>query len=154
MSITFSLCSRLDDGSFSSVCPDSEAHRVCHGTCDDAEDFVAYGYCECVMDAEADCSFCSAGINVSNTNAAQILERLGIEFDYCGHFDPADLFGRAAVGNIGRDDSGIATTVEGGDGCATLIECGLRPGYFEDRLGRLAELAQDAIQRGMLVSWG
>lgn len=153
MSITFAIARRRDDGLIVQGCPDSEAHRACHGTCEDPEDFEFYGCCGCVTDALDACPECSLSLNVSNTNAAQIIDRLGVEFDYCGVIDPADLFGRAAVGNIGRDDSGMETTVIGGDGRATLVECGLPAGYFEDRLGALAHLAQYAIEHGTLVSW-
>ena len=154
MSITFSLARRLDDGVIDGCCPDFDAHRVCRGTCDDSpEDIEFYGICECFEDAQAECGHCSSSVNVSNANAAQIIERLGVEFDYCGIFDPADLFGRAAVGNIGRDDSGVASVTDRGEGGSTMVECGLRAGYFEDRLGSLAGLAQVAIERGMLVSW-
>jgi hypothetical protein len=151
MSITFSIARRRDDGSIIRGCPLSEDHRTCRGTCEDPE---FYGYCECVVDAIGSCPECSLSLNISNANAAQILDRLGIEFDHCGAFDPADLFGRAAVGNIGRDDSGVAASVIGGNGRVALIECGLPAGYFEDRLGALTRLAQYAIEHGTLVSWG
>jgi len=154
MSITFSLASRRDDGVVDTICPDADAHRVCSGRCDDPSDFAAYGYCECVMAAAGRCEFCSASVNVSNTNAAQILDRLGIEFYACGVIDPADLFGRAVVGNIGRDDDGTPAFVDERPGRVTEIDCGLRAGYFDDRLGSIAELASLALERGMVVAWG
>jgi len=154
MSVTFSLARVGDDGTIHISCPDADAHNVCSGGCECPEDFEHYGICDCVIAAQDECSYCSAGVNVSNTNAAQILDRLGIEFDYCGVIDPADLFGRAAVANIGRDDSGVDATEISGDGHATMIDCGMRNGYFADRLGSLERLASLAMDRGLLIAWG
>jgi hypothetical protein len=155
MSISFTLASRTDNGSIDASCPDAATHRArCLGTCSDPTDFTDYGCCDCTDAAEAECLHCSTQLNVSNDNAHQILERLGIDFDHCGVIDPADLFGRAAVGNIGRDDSGVTTIESKRPGRATIIECGVAPGYFEDRLGQIAELASIALERGLLVAWG
>jgi hypothetical protein len=39
------------------------------------------------------------------------------------------------------------------EGGATFIECGVRPGYFTDRLAAIADLATEAQRRGLLVAW-
>lgn len=93
-------------------------------------------------------------VNLSNTNALMILERLGYEADYYGSVDADDLLGRALTMNVGRDDSGTDSTVDEFDGTATIIECGVRPGYFESVAERLAEVAASAKENGVEVSWG
>jgi len=92
-------------------------------------------------------------VNVSNSNAFALLDRLGIEADYCGTMTAEDFLGRTMVANVGRFDDGIESTTERGQGGATIIDCGLRPGYFEDRMSSLAELASAAATRGLLVAW-
>lgn len=92
-------------------------------------------------------------VNMSNTNAALVIERLGLEFDYSGSISADDLLGRALVGNIGRDDTGTATHVDAAAGRATIVECGLPDGYFDSRLGALAELAEAAQAFGVPVTW-
>jgi len=92
-------------------------------------------------------------VNVSNSNAFALLDRLGIEADYCGSMAAEDFLGRAMVANVGRFDDGIESSTERGQGGATVIDCGLRPGYFEDRMASLANLASAATARGFLVAW-
>lgn len=152
MSITFSL--RNLDGTM--------ACKVNHGAgCEVAEhllDEYAHpyeGYCvPCSMDNRDACPVCSRDINVSNTNAQMILERLGVEFDYCGEIQASDLLGRAMTANVGRDDSGIAATEDRAEGRATIIECGLPAGYFDDRMEGLTNLALAALASGLMVVWG
>lgn len=88
-------------------------------------------------------------VQMSNTNARMVIERLGLEFDYCGEVSPDDLLSRAMTGNIGRDDSGMPTHQEG-----RMIYVGLAPGYFEAKLGALAELATKAKELDLPVHWG
>jgi len=92
-------------------------------------------------------------VNVSNSNAFALLDRLGIDADYCGSMAAEDFLGRAMVANVGRCDEGFAPTTERGQGGATMIDCGVRPGYFDDRMSSLAELASTAAARGFLVAW-
>lgn len=94
-------------------------------------------------------------LNVSNVNAMLIFERLGIDPEPWGEIDPAEFLGRALVANVGRSDEGTAPSVDRfhEDG-ATWVDCGLRPGYFEDRFGALATLATVAVERDLIISWG
>jgi len=148
MSITFTIGTLGSDNVYRSACNDN--HRC---TVEGCEDHDLYFYCDHMDDAQAACPICSRSVNVSNTNASAILERLGVEFDYCGSIDAADMLGRALVGNIGRDDSGVDSTEDARLGCATMIDCGLRPGYFDDRLGQIADLADYAARHGHLILW-
>lgn len=94
-------------------------------------------------------------VNVSNANATEILDRLGLATEggwLVGDIDPDDLLGRALVANIGRDDSGVAAVDDlSGDGVVT--DCGRRPGYFDSRMRALIELAMEARRRGVRVAW-
>ncbi len=153
MSVTFSLGRRGDDGIVHVGC------RVDHYRCErGCEDFATYRYCECVEAAQCACAECSIEVNVSNVNALAILERLGIECDaeygIMGECDAADMIARAMLGNIGRDDSGAAAQEYRGAGGCRVIEGSVRPGYYADRLGSIAELAAYAAERGLLVAWG
>jgi hypothetical protein len=94
-------------------------------------------------------------LNVSNTNAALLLERLGLDPADCegGDIDADDLLGRAMVGNIGRDDSGVTAAEIRAPGQLTMIDCGVRPGYFDDRLSVLVEVATYAKTKEVRVQW-
>lgn len=149
MSITFSL--QTPSGDF--LC--SGHGRNCTVAEHLLDPYNMPGVCYDCREVELDaCELCSLDVNMANGNAALVLERLGVEFDYCGSIDPAELLGRAMVGNIGRDDSGVASSEDRGEGGAAIIDCGLRPGYFADRFGALADLATAAIERGAVISWG
>jgi hypothetical protein len=117
-------------------------------------DIPGYDLCfECQGEQEDACPICSLTMNVSNNNAMLLIERLGVEFDYCGVIDPADLLGRSMVANVGLDDSGMKPTVDTLGGGATMIDCGLAPGYFTERFGALANLATYAMDHGFVIAW-
>lgn len=122
------------------------SHRCERADCDDARIYM--GWCDHAEAAEAACGCRAFDVNVSNANAAAILERLDIPFDYCGQVDAADLLGRAMLGNVGRDDSGVRSVRDG-----NVIDCGRRVGYFDEVLGALASLATEAQRRGVTVVW-
>jgi hypothetical protein len=92
---------------------------------------------------------------MNNTNAQMVLSRLGYSTgeDLAGEAIPDDLLGRAMLGNVGQDDSGIATVDVTEPGHAQIIECGVEPGYFTGRMAQLAELATEAKARGLMVVW-
>ena len=150
MSVTFRAIYENAEGVLVGACT---GHRY---TCD-CDEHAAYFYCDHVhertMAAEDACDACSLEVNVSNANAALLLERLGVEFDYCGTVDASDFLARAMLANVGRDDSGTATVTDSGGGGATMVDCGLRPGYYGDRFDSLAALATWCAARGYLVGW-
>lgn len=149
MSITFAPLVPTESGTLFFGCPTD--HYYCDPGC---EDFYLYRYCDCIDARRAACEACSVQVNMSNANAALVIERLGLPFDYAGSIAAEDLLARAMLGNIGRDDSGVGEAVERGAGGATMVDCGVRPGYFADRLGALADLAAFAIERGWGIAWG
>lgn len=117
------------------------------------EEHRLYHYCDHMFEASNACAECALEVNVSNTNAAAVLDRLGVEFDYCGTMEADDLLGRALVANVGRDDSGVPSVEDTGRNGATIIECGLRAGYFDGTMGRLVALANAAAERGHGIGW-
>jgi len=151
MTITFQLGHVDDAGNVHHGC--GIDHYNCCGACN-SPDFREFGCCDCVMEARDACPDCVLAVNVSNTNARAILERLGVEFDYCGTLDPTDLLGRAMTANIGQDDSGRPSSIETGAGGATMIDCGRSAGYFDRNFERLATLATIAQRRALPVVWG
>lgn len=114
----------------------------------------------------------SMDINMSNTNARGMFERLGLvsspsepeTFDedfgfddsvpWSGHIDADDLLGRVLIAQgISPSDAGMPSTTSEGLGGATIVDCGRSVGYFDDRLVILAELAQRAKEDGVEVHW-
>jgi hypothetical protein len=89
-------------------------------------------------------------LNVNNRNAALLLERLDLQAETWGEVAADDLLGRALVANVGRDDSGVEAT----EMTPSWTEGGARPGYFEDRMAALVEIANWAKAQGGFVDWG
>lgn len=89
---------------------------------------------------------------MANNNAVLILERLGLptagEWGLDGDIDAEDLLGRALVANVGCDDSGVVASVDG-----NWTDCGVRAGYFDDRMAGLVEVAEFARACGVRVVW-
>lgn len=156
MSITFSLATTTPEGT-------GLACTVNHGACvvpahASDEDIVAYsfpGWCvECSTTNADGCTICGLSLNVSNSNAQSILAALGVPFDFCGSIAPMLLLNavRTCGGNVA--DEGTDTVTDWDPRRATLVECGLPAGYFAARFGALADLAEAAMQRGLVISWG
>jgi hypothetical protein len=167
MSVTFSLEGNFT-GSFTAHCYESdvtlgpvegyesivpviEAHKAA------CEECAAYGlYSQAVMDVSD-----ALDVNVSNLNARTLLIALGLddgEGDLCGSLDGEDFLGRVLLAlATDRDDSGVASAVIGGrevgQSGATMIDCGVAPGYFADRFGALHALGQEAARLGRSVVW-
>lgn len=161
MSVTFTFARYIETADHGTVL----AHGIdCSHTCPTpttCDDAMVYGptCCEHVYDATNACGCEAFDVNVSNANAVAILNRLGldhdVEYGIIGSATPDDLLGRAMVGNVGRDDSGVADATDGGPGTgyATFVDCGVRAGYYADTLDRIARLATEAAHRGMMVAW-
>jgi hypothetical protein len=96
-------------------------------------------------------------INMSNSNAAVVCAALGIDLDaegWCGSLPAEDFLGRVLVAlAIQPSDEGIPVH-ELPTGGVRWVECGRRPGYIQERLGQLHELAQWAVAHGAEVDFG
>lgn len=95
-------------------------------------------------------------VNMSNSNAATIAATLGIDLDaggWAGEMEARDFQGRILLAlAIEPSDEGVPAHELPGPG-ARWIECGRRPGYVQERLGQLHELAQWAVDHGALIWW-
>jgi len=111
-------------------------------------------------------------LNVSNANAAKLLELLGLREDaepvgeflgglplygeLAGECPGADFLGRvltatALLDTVTEDYTPPVTdTLRGG---ATVVHCGRRPGYLADRLAALETIARAAADGGGTVVW-
>jgi len=93
-------------------------------------------------------------VNMSNVNAAYIIDLMGIEFDYCGSIPAAELLERIAFGEVvGGGDEGTVTVAYRAEGGATMVDCGRPAGYADMRLGQLREVAEWAAAHGREVTW-
>lgn len=158
MSITFTFGREVIDPDGSRIIhhgADHSHHNTC--TADACEDRDSgWSWCDHTAAAEEMCGCTSFDVNLSNANAYAVLERLGVEpEDYdVGQMDAHEMIGRAMVGNVGRDDSGILTTDTGRQAHGPrVIDFGVPAGYYGARLGALTDLAVEAARRGALVVW-
>lgn len=105
-------------------------------------------------------------VNMSNANAATVCATLGVDLEdwgWCGSLTAEDFLGRVLVAlAIQPADEGVpAHEVPFGvpgrpawTGEARFIECGRAPGYIQERLGQLRELADWAVANGTEISFG
>lgn len=97
-------------------------------------------------------------VNISNINAVGILDLLGYaedgEVDLCGSCGPDEFEGRVLTAlALAPADAGVPSYETAGAGGATVLECGRRPGYHQDILGRLHELATWSRDRQRTIHW-
>lgn len=96
-------------------------------------------------------------VNMSNSNAAVVCGSLGIDLNeegWCGSLAADDFLGRVLLAlAIQPSDEGIPAH-ELPTGGVRWIECGRRPGYIQERLGQLHELAAWAVEHGAEVDFG
>lgn len=91
-------------------------------------------------------------VNVSNSNAAFLLQALGLPTsdELCGETTGEDFLGRVllATGPNPADEGVPALNLD-----PRVIDMGRRPGYLQERLEQLADVAQAARTRGGEVVW-
>ena len=94
---------------------------------------------------------CSEGINMSNANAMAVMAVLGMETEYCGFIESAELIRRIDDVNPAAITRGVVEpSVDQTPGHATMISCGRSRGYIEERLTQLRQLAKDSPSG---ISW-
>lgn len=92
-------------------------------------------------------------LNVASGNAVKILQVLGLpDWMTEGEITGADLKARILVARL-ADDTGEPDAVDNRGPHATMIYCGLRPGYFADRLDALEVIADHALANDTKVVW-
>jgi hypothetical protein len=164
MSVTISIES-IPTGAFTAFCYDTdttlrgdsyEAIVVEIGlhkeVCEDCQHYGLFS--QAVVDVDVE------DVNMANGNAVLVFAALGIALDgNGGQMSGQDLLGRVLMAQaVGPDDTGIAPAVTGGREVgqpgATMIDCGLRPGYYADRFTQIREIAEVAARLGRNVYWG
>lgn len=97
-------------------------------------------------------------LNLSNSNARNILQTLGVDdSELVGCLEPAKLLpacqnALSTLRSVPALDDGTPNRELSGNG-PTIILCGHRPGYFEDRFSRLRELAEAAIANEAVIAY-
>jgi hypothetical protein len=149
--------------SYEGILVQIEAHKAL------CEECAAYGlYSKAVLDVDD-----SLDVNMSGTNAATVLARLGFatnEYgETCGTVPGEEFLGAVMLAMAADgDDSGVESlairarsgrVVEHagdvavkGEG-AVFVDCGVRPGYYADVFGRLHTLATEAVRLGRSIQW-
>ena len=99
----------------------------------------------------------SPSMNVSEANARHLAGLLGYGEDSespGGCATGEDFLGRILLAQaVNPADAGVPVTTTRASGGLTLIDCGRAPGYSEDRLAALRELADFAADRGRTIQW-
>ena len=102
-------------------------------------------------------------ITLANSNCMRLMELTGLDgsFDWCGEWKEHELvlvecrikFVLDALQSMPEMDAGRKEEVLDAHGGATMIMCGLQPGYDSSRLTVLLGIVQLAIREGGKVTW-
>lgn len=96
-------------------------------------------------------------VNMCNRNAAFVADALGITLDpdWCGEMEPGDFQGRVVLAlALAPSDDGMPSYEHiTAPGQARMVEGSRHPGYLQERLGQLYELAAWAVSHGAQVWW-
>jgi hypothetical protein len=91
-------------------------------------------------------------LSLSNENAHDVLDALGIEDPYSSSPWPiapfCSLLTATRRKRLGHQSAAIATTERSEPGCVTMIECGRPEGYVERRLKDLSNLVNRGLAAG------
>ena len=135
---------------YDAILPLMAEHKA---TCDECLHYGLYSQAVCDVSDAFD-------LNVASMNARTLLIALGLDEgdELVGSASGEDFLGRVLLALASdRDDSGVDPAVIGGASLgqsgATMIDCGLRPGYFADRFGALHALALEAVRLGRGIQW-
>lgn len=92
-------------------------------------------------------------VNVSNANAATLLEVLGLDtIELMGAESAEGFLGRVLMASaVSPEDAGIPAHVAVGN--PRWIEGGRRPGYIQERLEQLRTLAEFARSGQAQITW-
>lgn len=117
---------------------------VC-GNCSDNDDMVYASAVSLHDDAPE--------VNVSNTNAVTLLEALGLHEvygDLTGSLSGAEFAAKVMQARVLEPQSAGAPMPTHG----IMVNCGSHPGYVQDRLESLQEVADFAWDKDAVVTWG
>lgn len=108
-------------------------------------------YCDPSLEMTEPESAGAPQLNVTNINAVFLLEHLGFPAgdELVGSIDADDLLGRVLIAEaLAPEDEGVESTQDG-----LMTYCGRQPGYLQDRLAELREVAEGARKLGRKVQW-
>lgn len=94
-------------------------------------------------------------VNVSNANARTLLDRLGYDTEngLVGSATADDFLGRVLTANVGHSDDGVERATTKIPGGATYIDMGVRPGYYDEKMSYLADVASIAKSLDLMIVW-
>lgn len=95
-------------------------------------------------------------VNVSNSNAREILYTLGLgdtDEDLCGSCDPDDFEGRIAVARALAPQVELPAAVEYGERGARVLHSAREAGYLAGRFECLSEVCAQAKTLGRPIVW-
>lgn len=99
----------------------------------------------------------SFDVNMSNGNARDVLEALGLivdnEMPWCGDIAPDDLVGRVLIARAVAPDPALASYELTGERGARLVFAGRQAGYVNEKLDRLQRLAEVCAAMGRRIQW-
>lgn len=165
MSVTFQIES-IDTGAYTFTCYSDYMTPVQHGPYSNYD-----GALLGITGHKAICQDCDLGgvypnavqdvdlsINLSNTNAALILETIGINVDFeygiSGRMGASDFLGHVMVALAAdRDGSAVPAVTYSTPGHASFTDCGLPENYVQGRLEALADIAYEAMRLGRDIVW-
>lgn len=92
-------------------------------------------------------------INMSNINARDVLDSLGVNIEdegWAGSFDARDLMARIDIAlSIAPSSAEIPTIQE-----RNMVICGREEGYVQNRLREILAVCEDAVNLNREVLWG
>lgn len=122
--------------------------KIEHPSCDNCTEYGEAPYADAVTLFDE-----APELNVSNTNAGTLLRALGIyeeDGDLTGTLPGAELASKVIQARVMEpQDVGVPEMKYG-----AVTDCGRHPGYVQDRLETLQEVANFAWDKGVAVTWG
>lgn len=118
-----------------------------------SEDCLIYGPARNVLTADPE----TPSVNMSEVNAAEILEVLGVnmmEEGSCGSFSVEDLEGRLLMADALAPVSELRPTfTHKGETGPTNVYCAREEGYVQNKLARIAGVVAAAKELNRMVVW-
>ncbi len=98
-------------------------------------------------------------VNLSNANAADVLDALGIEDSFSERPWPIHCFRALLIvarrKRLGHASAAIPVTETQESGKMLMIDCGRAEGYIEQKLALLSDLVNEGVEIGAThVGWG
>lgn len=104
----------------------------------------------------------SLEMNVSQVNFQRICELIDADLDWCGSIDMAEILSLRHKVTFALDAIAVMPMLDGGlvdqrtqlQGGALHVLCGLREGYFTEKLSLILRICDEALETQRRVQWG